>query len=127
MKTIDELKFLSITMMWIPSAESYLCIIIDEYEDTFRGYAGRPSSALEKAIEKLEMSDPNTGPITLTMFQETGETSLEHLRAKELKLLPPPSFGEDVEEPETKSFRIGRPPYGLPLPERRDDSGGDDA
>lgn len=127
MKTIDELRFLTISVMWIPSAESYLCIIIDENEDTFRGYAGRPSSAMEKAIEKLEMSDPNTGPITLTVFQESGETSLEHLRAKDLKLLPPLSFGKDEGDVDTTVFRIGKGPDGLALPERRDDSGGDDA
>lgn len=126
MKTIDDLRFLSISVMWLPSAESYLCIIIDESEDTFRGYAGRPSLALEKAIEKLEMSDPNTGPITLTIFQESGETSLEHLRAKDLRLLPPPSFGEESDT-ETKSFRIGRAPHELPLPEGRDTSRGNDA
>ena len=67
--------------------EGYVAIVLDNEEDSFRGYDEQPDQALFKALEKQALSSRTTGPITLTIQQGTGETSLEHLREKDLKNL----------------------------------------
>lgn len=67
--------------------EGYVALILDEFEDSFRGYDESPDAALFKALERQALSSRTTGPITLTVQQGTGETSLEHLREKDLKNL----------------------------------------
>lgn len=94
-------EFRSITVLWvkgetIDGAESppgFLAVVLTEDEDTFRGFDSNPDVALDKAFAKQALSDNETGPITLTIVQGTGETSLEHLRAKDLKKIRSFSVG----------------------------------
>lgn len=67
--------------------EGYVALVLDTEEDSFRGYDENPDTALFKALERQALSDRATGPITLTVNQGTGETSLEHLRPKDIKNL----------------------------------------
>lgn len=65
--------------------DGYVALVLDEHEDSFRGYDDSPDAALFKALERQALSNQTTGPITLTINQGTGESSLEHLRQKDLK------------------------------------------
>lgn len=80
---LEGREFKVITVMRIQ--EGYVALVLDEFEDSFRGYDEEPDAALFKALERQALSSRTTGPITLTVQQGTGETSLEHLREKDLK------------------------------------------
>lgn len=86
-------EFRSLTVMYVQRDEvdgvesppGYLAVVLSGDEDTFRGFDENPDVAVDKAFAKQALSDSATGPITLTIVQGTGETSLEHLREKDLK------------------------------------------
>lgn len=80
---LNDREFRVITVMKIQ--EGYVALVLDDSEDSFRGYDEEPDAALFKALERQALSSRTTGPITLTIQQGSGETSLEHLRQKDLK------------------------------------------
>lgn len=80
---LKDREFKVVTVMKIQ--EGYVALVLDESEDSFRGYDEEPDAALFKALERQALSNRATGPITLTINQGTGESSLERLREKDMK------------------------------------------